>query len=254
LRSQLSLAVTGATGGTSARHWTLRLAAGRPLRTGSCLSCTVTVKVHWLLLPLLSRAVLVTVVVPTWKAKPLGGRLTTLVTAQLSVAVTLKVTLLPHVPGTAFTVILAGQVSTGGWLSTTVTVKVHWPVLPLLSRAVLVTVVVPTGKAKPLGGTLTTFVTAQLSVAVTLKLTFLPHCPDAVFIVIFAGHVTTGSCVSWTVTVKVHWLVLPLLSRAVLVTVVVPTGKEKPLGGTLTKLATAQSSVAVTVKVTLLVH
>src|SRR5258705_9859439 len=92
---------------------------------------TVTVKVHWLLLPLLSRAVLVTVVVvPAGKEKPLAGTLTRLVTAQLSVAVTPNVTLLVHCPGAALTVILAGHVITGGWVSLTVTVKVHSPPLP----------------------------------------------------------------------------------------------------------------------------
>jgi hypothetical protein len=98
-------------------------------------------------------------------------------------------------------------------VGTTVIVKVHWLLLPLLSRAVLVTVVVvPTGKDKPLAGTLTTFVTAQLSVAVTLNVTLLAQCPGAAFTVILAGHVITGGCVSLMVTVKVHWLLLPLLS------------------------------------------
>ena len=86
---------------------------------------TVTVKVHCLVLPLLSQAVLVTVVVPTGKANPLGGTLVTLVTVQLSVAVTLKVTLLEQAPGEAFTVMFAGHVMAGGWVSLTVTVKVH---------------------------------------------------------------------------------------------------------------------------------
>jgi hypothetical protein len=40
-------------------------------------------------------------------------------------AVTLKVTLLEQSPGAAFTVTLAGQVISGGWVSRTVTVKVH---------------------------------------------------------------------------------------------------------------------------------
>src|SRR6185436_15675106 len=181
---------------------------------------TVSEKLHWLLLPLLSRAVPVTVVVPTGKAKPLGGTLTKLVSAQLSVAVTLKVRLVVHCPGAAITVILAGQVISGGWVSRTVTVKVHRLLLPLLSRAVLVTVVVPIGKAKPLGGTLTKLVTAQLSVAVRLKVTLLVHCPGAAFTVILAGQLINGGWVSRTVTVKVHRLLLPLLSRAVLVTVV----------------------------------
>src|ERR1041385_8264225 len=104
---------------------------------GGCVSVTVTVKVHVLALPLLSRAVLVTVVVPSGNAKPLAGLLLTLVTVQLSVAVTLNVTLLVHPPGAGFTVRFAGQVMLGGCVSVTVTVKVHVLALPLLSRAVL---------------------------------------------------------------------------------------------------------------------
>ena len=78
------------------------------------MSRTVTVKVHALLLPLLSRAVLVTVVTPTGKAKPLAGLLVRLATSQLSLAVTAKVTLLVHIPGAAFTMTFAGQVIGGG--------------------------------------------------------------------------------------------------------------------------------------------
>ena len=54
------------------------------------------------------------------------------------------------------------------------------------------------------------------------------------------------------VTVNVQLLALPLASRAVLVTVVTPTGNVLPLGGVLTRLVTLQLSVAVTVNVTLL--
>jgi len=78
------------------------------------LSITVTVKLHVLPLPLLSRAVLVTVVVPRGKAKPLAGVLVTLVTVQLSLAVTVKVTLLVHSLSGAFTVIFPGQLMAGG--------------------------------------------------------------------------------------------------------------------------------------------
>jgi len=204
LSSQLSLALTVGAAGTLVTHSTLRVREGRPINTGGWLSTTVTVKVHWLWLPLLSCAVLVTVVTPTGKAKPLSGTVTRFVSEQLSVAATLKVTLLVHTPAAAFTVIFPGHKITGGWVSLTVTVKVHWLRLPLLSRAVLVTIVVPTGKAKPLAGTLATFVTAQLSVAVTLKLTLLVQAPGAAFTVIFPGHVITGGCVSFTVTVKLH--------------------------------------------------
>ena len=78
------------------------------------MSVTVTVNVQLLVLPLASVAVLVTVVMPTGKVLPLGGLLTRLVTLQLSVAVTLKVTLLRlHRPASALSTRLAGQVMTG---------------------------------------------------------------------------------------------------------------------------------------------
>ncbi len=63
---------------------------------------------------------------------------------------------------------LAGQVSSGGWLSVMVTLKVHAAVLPLLSVAVQVTGVMPTAKLLPLGGAQARLVTAQLSVALAL--------------------------------------------------------------------------------------
>jgi hypothetical protein len=78
------------------------------------MSSTVTVKLHVALLPLLSCAVLVTVVTPTGKANPLAGELVMLVTVQLSLAVTVKVTLLAHTPATALTVIFPGQLMAGG--------------------------------------------------------------------------------------------------------------------------------------------
>src|ERR1041384_4312348 len=66
-----------------------------------------------------------------------------------------------------------------------------------------------------------------------------------------AGQEIPGFCVSVTVTVKVQELELPLASVAVFVTVVTPNGKVLPLEGVLTRLVTAQLSLAVTVKVTL---
>ena len=76
--------------------------------------------------------------------------------------------------------------------------------LPELSKALLVTVVVPSANALPLAGVLTILVTAQLSVAVTTKVTLLAQVPVAALTVIFVGQVSTGSCVSRTVTVNVH--------------------------------------------------
>jgi hypothetical protein len=51
---------------------------------------------------------------------------------------------------------------------TTVTVKEHIAVLPLVSVAVHTTVVVPGGKTEPEGGAQTTVTPGQLSVAVTV--------------------------------------------------------------------------------------
>ncbi len=56
----------------------------------------------------------------------------------------------------------------GSSRSATVTEKLQEALLPLLSWAVQLTVVVPTAKDEPLGGAQEVFVTAQLSVAVAL--------------------------------------------------------------------------------------
>ena len=74
---------------------------------------TVTVKVHVLLLPQPSVAVLVTVVTPTGKLVPLAGLLDTVPPGQLFVALTLNVTLLLQAPGAAVTLIFAGHVICG---------------------------------------------------------------------------------------------------------------------------------------------
>ena len=70
--------------------------------------------VQLLVLPLASVAVLVTIVVPSGNVLPLGGVLTRLVTLQLSVALTVKVTLLRlQRPGSAVRTRLPGQVIAG---------------------------------------------------------------------------------------------------------------------------------------------
>ena len=78
------------------------------------MSVMVTVNVQLLALPLASVAVLVTVVTPTGNVLPLGGVLIRLVTLQLSVALTMKVTLLRlHRPASAVNTRLLEQVITG---------------------------------------------------------------------------------------------------------------------------------------------
>ena len=112
----------------------------------------VTVKLHVLTFPLASVAVLVTVVVPTGNAVPLGGTLVKLTDPQLSLAVTLKTTLLEHWPSGTEPTKPGGQLITGGWVSFTVTLKLHVTIKFTASIAVQVTVVVPTGNAEPEGG------------------------------------------------------------------------------------------------------
>ena len=96
--------------------------------------------------------------------------LTRLVTLQLSVALTLKVTLLrPHWPASALTTMLLGQVITGNSVSFTVTVKVQLVVLPQASVAEQFTVVTPTGKTEPLVGVQTKVgLASHPSIAVTV--------------------------------------------------------------------------------------
>src|SRR5205823_9540788 len=112
---------------------------------------------------------------------------------QLSVPVTVKVTLLLQAPSGAFTVMFAGHVMTGGSVLLTVTVKVHVLVLPCASVAVLVTVVVPRAKPLPLAGLLFTVTPGQLSVAVTVKVTLLLQAPRAAFTLMFPGHMMTAA-------------------------------------------------------------
>src|ERR1700752_3801954 len=117
--------------------------------TGGVTSLTVTVKLQLDWLPAASVAVEWTVVVPNAKTEPDGGLLTTTGTGQLSVAVTVNVTVAEQAPRLALTVMLAGQTMAGGCVSLTVTLKLQ--VGPAI--LVQVTIVVPTGKKDPEAGT-----------------------------------------------------------------------------------------------------
>jgi hypothetical protein len=90
--------------------------------TGGVTSVTVTLNVQVLVLPAASVALACTVVVPTGKLDPDAWSSSTGAAEQLSFAVTAKVTLAAHVPGTALTLMSPGQVITGGVLSMTVIV------------------------------------------------------------------------------------------------------------------------------------
>src|SRR5258707_3431145 len=69
----------------------------------------------------------------------------------MSVALAVKVAAAPEAP-VASTIILAGQVTVGGVVSWTLTVKVQVPVLVWASVAEQVTGVVPIAKVLPLAG------------------------------------------------------------------------------------------------------
>lgn len=124
------------------------------------------------------------------------------------------------------------------------TVNEHEPTLLDASVAVHVTVVVPTGKLELEAGVHTTAPTpGQLSDADAENVTFAAHAPLAALAVMLPGHVTTGACVSLTVTVKLHCPVFAAASVTVHVTVVTPFGKTEPDAGTHETLAPGQLSL-----------
>ena len=141
-----------------------------------------------------SVAVQVTVVTPRGNVEPEAGTQTGVIEpSQLSVAVAVKVTATEHIPAGEFIVIGAGQVTTGGSSSTTVTVNEQEPILVAESVAVQVTVVTPFGNVAPDAGVQTgVSEPSQLSVAVAVKVTTAEQSPPDVPVVIGAGQVTTG--------------------------------------------------------------
>lgn len=148
-----------------------------------------------------------------------------------------------------FTVRGVGQLTTGACVSSTVTVNVQVAsgLLGLVSDAVSVTVVLPTGKKEPGAGLAITVTDVQLSEAAgNAKFTMAPHCPDVLLTVMGEGQFSTGACISNTVTVNVQVAsgLLGLVSDAVTVTVVVPTGKKEPGAGFAVTVAPPQLSVA----------
>src|SRR6266851_5435858 len=141
---------------------------------------------------------------------------------------------------------LAGRVSAGGVVSSTVTVKVPLAELPLVSVAVQFTVVLPSAKVLPEAGEQLGVTGPSIaSLAVAVKLTEAPMGPVA-SAVMLAGRVSAGGVVSWTVTVKVPFAVLPLVSVAVQATVVTPAGNVAPETGVQATVAASSGSAAVT--------
>lgn len=215
------------------------------------MSTTVTRNVHVAVRPEGSVAVTVTVLAPKLKILPDGGLYVT-VAEQLSVAVAVYDTTARHWPGAVFTVMGAGQVTTGFCRSVIVTVKEHIAVLPEASVTRKTFVVVPTGKTEPLGrpDNCATTAPGQLSVVVgNAYETGRPHRPAEVPKLILAGQFILGASTSRTVTRKVCVEESPHGSVAVTVTTVVPTGNVLPEVGAY-EIEAEQLSKAVATKVT----
>ena len=103
---------------------------------------------------------------------------------------------------------------------------------PLASTAVQCTVVRPTGKLEPDGGTqVTTGVGSTLSVAVAVKVALASHWPGGAVTTRFVGHMRTGGTATTTDMRKVALLTPPKASTATQVTRVTPSGKVLPEGG-----------------------
>jgi hypothetical protein len=142
----------------------------------------------------------------------------------------------------------------GGSLSVTLMANEQVCSLPLPSRAVHTTGVVPFPKRVPEGGAQAVDARVQLSDEVTEKVTRASHHPGSVEVKIFAGHVITGFSQSCTVTVKLQRFVFPLESVATHVTVVWPTAKRVPDDGEQRTVAPAQLSLKVGTKETVASH
>ena len=127
------------------------------------------------------------------------------------VAVILKTAVVP-----AQIVLLTGCVLiTGSWPSVTVTVNVQVDELPHTSVAVTITGVVPMVNTEPDAGTEVIVITPpQLSVAIGEKVTTAVHAPAGVGIVLFAGQVSVGGVISFTVIVCVQVAEFPAASVA----------------------------------------
>jgi len=181
--------------------------------------------------PLESVAEQLTVVVPMGNKEPDEGmQLTGTGPSIWSYADATKLTTAPDA-FEAFTVILDGNVNTGGALSVTVMLKLPWALFPFESVAEQLTVVVPMGNREPDAGTQVTGTgPSTRSFADAVKLTTVSEALDAVT-VISEGNVNAGGVVSTTVTLKLAVPIFPFVSVAVQLTAVVPRGKVAPESG-----------------------
>src|SRR5882724_9373403 len=143
----------------------------------------------------------------------------------------------------------AGGMTTGGVTSPTTIAKLPCTTCPAWSPAEQSTVVVPSGKVAPDGGThVTGSGPSTRSAAVAVNVAMAPNGPVAAS-ARFPGSVRTGGFVSWTVTVKEPLARLRDRSSAEQSTVVMPRENVDPDAGThATGSGPSTRSVAVAVK------
>ena len=137
-----------------------------------------------------------------------------------------------HRPESFTLLMFAGHVIVGNCVSLIVTVKPQVAELPLASVTLNTFVVTPTGNAEPLVRPAVCIVIGpeQLSAPVgEVNVAIALQSPESFTLLMFAGQVIVGNCVSLTVTVKAQVAVLPLASVTLNTFVVSPTGNAEPL-------------------------
>lgn len=206
---------------------------GKPLMTGGVVSRTMTVNLPLLLLPCPSVAEQLTVVDPSGNTEPDdGAQITATVPSTRSFAVGPDhVTTAPDAE-VASAVMLDGRLLiNGGVVSFTVTTNDPAAVLPAASVALHCTVTLPTANCDPDAGVHSTgTVPSTLSVAVTPGQETVVVSPVASSWM-STKPLITGRVSSATVSGKLWDAMLPALSLAVQVTVVVPSGNILPDAG-----------------------
>src|SRR5439155_16623880 len=106
---------------------------------------------------------------------------------------------------------LAGQLIAGGWLSLTVTVKLHVALFPAASVTWNTFVVTPTGKAAPLVNPAICVVTvggAHVLTPVTWSLSMPLYARKSLVVTMLLGQLIAGGCESLIVTLKLQLGVL----------------------------------------------
>jgi hypothetical protein len=197
---------------------------GTPAITGEIVSRTMTFTLRTTVFPEASVAVTTTGVVPTENTEPLAGLIVT-VAEQLSEAVTpgIATTRLHWFPETYAVMLELAIVSTGLMVSSTVTVAVAVPTLPLASIADRVTVLAPTFEQLKVDLLNEYDATVQLSVVPLFTAAVVSVAVPEAFKYNVAALVTTvGAVLSTTVTTTLRVRVLPFTSVAVTVTVFAP--------------------------------